>query len=227
MTPLLQLRGVHKSFARTTALRGVSLDVAAGEVVAVTGPSGSGKSTLLHCATGVLRPEAGDVTFDGRRLDEMNEAERTRLRRREIGLVLQFGQLVPELTALQNAALPLILDGRDRAVARTAAMAWLERLGIEHVAAHVPAELAGGESQRVALARALITAPRLVCADEPTGALDTVAGETVLSELLASVRETGASLMVVTHDNRVAARADREVVLHDGAVAAGQPAASS
>jgi putative ABC transport system ATP-binding protein len=227
MNHLLELRGLHKSFARTAALRGVSLDVQPGEVVAVTGPSGSGKSTLLHCAAGVLVPEAGSVTFDGQRLDELDESARTRLRRREIGLVLQFGQLVPELTAVQNAALPLLLDGTDRRTARTAALAWLERLGVVEVADQVPAELSGGESQRVAVARALVTGPRLVCADEPTGALDTVAGEVVLTELLAAVREAHSSLLVVTHDNRVAARADREVVLRDGSLATGQPVEAS
>ena len=226
MNHLLELRGLHKSFARTEALRGVSLDVQPGEVVAVTGPSGSGKSTLLHCAAGVLVPEAGSVTFAGQRLDELDESARTRLRRREIGLVLQFGQLVPDLTAVQNAALPLLLDGTDRRTARTAALAWLERLGVVDVADQVPAELSGGESQRVAVARALVTGPRLVCADEPTGALDTVAGEVVLTELLAAVRDASASLLVVTHDNRVAARADREVVLRDGSLASGQPVAS-
>ena len=226
MNHLLELRDLHKSFARTEALRGVSLDVQPGEVVAVTGPSGSGKSTLLHCAAGVLVPEAGSVTFAGQRLDELDESARTRLRRREIGLVLQFGQLVPDLTAVQNAALPLLLDGTDRRTARTAALAWLERLGVADVADQVPAELSGGESQRVAVARALVTGPRLVCADEPTGALDTVAGEVVLTELLAAVRDASASLLVVTHDNRVAARADREVVLRDGSLASGQPVAS-
>jgi putative ABC transport system ATP-binding protein len=174
----------------------------------------------------VLVPEAGSVTFAGQRLDELDESARTRLRRREIGLVLQFGQLVPDLTAVQNAALPLLLDGTDRRTARTAALAWLERLGVAEVADQVPAELSGGESQRVAVARALVTGPRLVCADEPTGALDTVAGEVVLTELLAAVRDASASLLVVTHDNRVAARADREVVLRDGSLAIGQPVAS-
>ncbi|WP_426247620.1 ABC transporter ATP-binding protein [Nocardioides sp. LHG3406-4] len=227
MTHLLKLRGVHKSFAHTEALRGVSLEVQRGEVVAVTGPSGSGKSTLLHCAAGVLVPESGAVTFDGQRLDELDEAARTRLRRREIGLVLQFGQLVPELTAVQNAALPLLLDGTDRRTARTAALGWLERLGVAEVADQVPAELSGGQAQRVAVARALVTGPRIVCADEPTGALDTVATEVVLTQLLAAVRDAGSALLVVTHDNRVAARADREVVLHDGALVGGQSVARS
>lgn len=226
MNHLLELRGLHKSFARTEALRGVSLEVSPGEVVAVTGPSGSGKSTLLHCAAGVLVPEAGSVSFDGRRLDELDEAGRTRLRRREIGLVLQFGQLVPELTAVDNAALPLLLDGTDRRTARTAALAWLDRLGVADVADEVPGELSGGEAQRVAVARALVTGPRLVCADEPTGALDTVSAEVVLTQLLHAVRESGTALLVVTHDNRVAARADREVVLRDGSLSSGQTVAA-
>lgn len=218
MTSLLTLRAVHKSFARTEALRGVSLDLDEGETLAVSGPSGSGKSTLLHCAAGVLRPESGEVSFAGRRLDELGEADRTRLRRREIGLVLQFGQLVPELTVVQNVGLPLLLDNTERGVAHRAALGWLERLGVDGLADQVPAELSGGEAQRVAVARALITGPRLVCADEPTGALDTVGGESVLGHLFQAVRETGAALLVVTHDNRVAARADREVVLRDGTV---------
>jgi putative ABC transport system ATP-binding protein len=218
MTALLQARSVHKSFARTEALRGVSVEVQAGETVAVTGPSGSGKSTLLLCLAGILRPEAGEVVYDGRRLDLMGEAERTRLRRREIGVVLQFGQLAPELTAVQNVALPLLLDRHDRASASRAALAWLERLGAVDLADQVPGELSGGEAQRVAVARALVTGPRVVFADEPTGALDTVAGEQVLGQLLGAVRDTGATLVMVTHDNRVAARANREIVLRDGAV---------
>ncbi len=221
MNALLLAENVHKSFARTPALRGASLSVEAGETVAVTGASGSGKSTLLHCLTGVLRPESGSVAFDGRQLEKLSEKDHTLLRRREIGLVLQFGQLVPELTAVQNVALPLLLERHDRASAEAAARAWLERLGALDVADQLPGELSGGQSQRVAVARALVTGPRLVCADEPTGALDTLAGEEVLGALLGAVRETGAALVVVTHDNRVAARADREVVLRDGVVVSG------
>jgi putative ABC transport system ATP-binding protein len=217
-TALLQARAVRKSFARTEALRGVSLEVDAGETVAVTGPSGSGKSTLLLCLAGILRPEAGEIVYDGQRLDRLGEAERTRLRRRQVGVVLQFGQLVPELTAAENVAVPLLLDGHDRAVSRRAALGWLDRLGAPDVAEQTPNELSGGQAQRVAVARALVTGPRIVFADEPTGALDSVAGEQVLERLLTSVRDAGATLVVVTHDNRVAARADREIVLRDGRV---------
>lgn len=220
MTVLLEARALRKAFVRTEALRGVSMEVGSGETVAITGPSGSGKSTLMLCLAGVLRPDGGEVVYDGQRLDRLGETERTRLRRREMGIVLQFGQLVPELTAVQNVALPLLLEKATRGSARRAALAALERLGVENVASQVPAELSGGQAQRVAVARALVTRPRVVLADEPTGSLDTVAGDQVLAQLLAAVRDTGAALVMVTHENRVAARADREIVLRDGSLAA-------
>lgn len=215
---LLDAQAVHKSYGRTQALRGASLSVAKGEVVAITGPSGSGKSTLLLCAAGVLRPESGRISFAGRALADMSETERTTLRRREFGLVLQFGQLVPELSAMQNVALPLLLERHGKASAYTAARGWLERLGAESLADARPGELSGGEAQRVAVARALVTGPRLIFADEPTGALDTVNGEQVLQILLKVAAESEASVVIVTHDFRVAARADREILLRDGNV---------
>jgi putative ABC transport system ATP-binding protein len=213
---LLDARNLHKSYGRSEALRGASLSVVAGEVVAITGPSGSGKSTLLLCAAGVLRPESGRVTFAGQHLDDLGEADRSRLRRRDFGLVLQFGQLVPEMTAVQNVALPLLLDRHDKASSFTAARSWLERLDALDLADARPGEMSGGESQRVAIARALVSGPRVIFADEPTGALDTVNGEQVLKVLHEVSRETSASLVIVTHDNRVAAGADREIVLRDG-----------
>ena len=214
---ILSARGVEKSFGRTQALRGVSLDLARGEVLAVTGPSGGGKSTLLHCLSGILSPEAGEIVYDGQRFDDLTEAPRTWLRRREFGIVFQFGQLVPELTVEQNVVLPLLLEGHDRSEAHTQARAWLDRLDVGKLAAVLPGELSGGEAQRAALARALVTGPQVVFADEPTGALDTVGGEALLDVLLSASRERGASVVLVTHDNRVAAHADREVVLVDGA----------
>jgi putative ABC transport system ATP-binding protein len=220
---LLAAHAVRKAFGRTEALRGATLSIGDGEVVAVTGPSGSGKSTLLMCLAGVLRPEAGRVEYGGRRLDELSERDRTKLRRREFGLVLQFGQLVPELTAAQNVALPLLFERHERAAATRSALAWLERLGADDLAAARPSELSGGEAQRVAIARALVTGPRVIFADEPTGALDTVAGDQVLNALLTAARASYASVVLVTHDNRVAAHADREIVLCDGVV---EPAAS-
>ncbi|MDP9820639.1 ABC transporter ATP-binding protein [Nocardioides massiliensis] len=216
---LIEARGLHKAYGRTEALRGVSIDVAAAERVAITGPSGSGKSTLLLSLAGILRPEAGEIRYAGTRLDDLSEAARTRLRRREFGVVLQFGQLVPELTALQNVALPLMLERHDRASADRLARSWLERLDAAGLADAVPGELSGGEAQRVAVARALVTSPRVVFADEPTGALDTVSGEALLIALYDAAKEADAAVVTVTHDNRVAARADREVRLVDGVVA--------
>lgn len=215
---LIEARGLRKAYGRTEALRGVGLEVGDGEVLAITGPSGSGKSTLLLCLAGILRPEAGEIRFAGARLDDLGEAERTRLRRREFGVVLQFGQLVPELTAAQNVALPLLLERRDRAAALRVALGWLERLGAADLGEALPGELSGGEAQRVAAARALVTSPRVVFADEPTGALDTVAGDQLLETLLSAARETDATVVLVTHENRVAARADREVRLRDGVI---------
>ncbi|HTW17356.1 MAG TPA: ABC transporter ATP-binding protein [Nocardioides sp.] len=214
--PLLSGLELRKSFGSTTALNGASIEVRAGEIVAVTGPSGSGKSTLLHCLAGVLVPEVGTLTYRGSRLDHLPADERTRLRRVEFGLVLQFGLLVPELTALENVALPLLLERRRRTDARAAAMHWLDRLGVGDVAQSRADQMSGGQAQRVAIARALVTGPQVVFADEPTGALDTLTGERTLEVLLGAVRETGAALVVVTHDNRVAAHAEREVVLRDG-----------
>jgi len=217
--PVLEARALRKAYGRTEALRGASLAVGGGEIVAVTGASGSGKSTLLLCLAGVVRPEVGSVTYDGTRLNDLTEGQRTRLRRREIGLVLQFGQLVPELTAEQNVALPLLLEKRSRRSATTSARVGLERLGALQVAAATPGEMSGGEQQRVAVARALVTSPTVILADEPTGSLDTVSGEQLLTALLDEARSTAAAVVMVTHDNRVAARADREVRLRDGAVA--------
>jgi putative ABC transport system ATP-binding protein len=215
---VLEARNVEKAFGRTQALRGVSLSLRPGEILAVTGPSGSGKSTLLLCLSGVLRPQAGQITYAGTRLDELSESERTKLRRRQFGLVLQFGQLVPELTAIQNVALPFLLERHDASAARTAARSWLERLGAADIADAMPGELSGGEAQRVATARALVTGPQIVFADEPTGALDTTGGEEVLGALLSSARDRGTAVVLVTHDNKVAAHAGREIVLRDGNV---------
>ena len=219
-THVLELTGVEHAYRRTVALRGVSLAVGADEVVAVTGPSGCGKSTLLHVAAGILRPQAGGVRLVGEDLDALDEAARTRLRRRRVGIVLQFGQLVPELSALDNVALPLLLEGHEPPAARTAAAEWLERAGLDAGHGTFAAELSGGQAQRVAVARALVTGPAVIFADEPTGSLDSVGGEQLLELLLGAARERGAAVVLVTHDNLVAARADREVRLRDGAVAA-------
>jgi putative ABC transport system ATP-binding protein len=221
MTALLSGRGLRMSFGLTQALRGADLTVAEGEVLAVTGPSGSGKSTLLHCLSGILRPDGGEVTFDGRRVDRMSDGERTRLRRTEFGFVFQSGQLVPELPVVENVALPLLLAGRSRQRAIGEARAWLPRLGLAEVGDRFPGEIAGGQSQRVAVARALVAAPRVVFADEPTGALDSVAGDQVMELLVSAARERGAGVVLVTQEPRVAAYADRRATVRDGRT--GQP----
>ena len=216
--PVLSLEGIEHAYQRTVALRGVSMTVEPAEIVAVTGPSGCGKSTLLHAAAGIIRPQRGAVTVLGQDLASLDETERTQLRRRSIGIVLQFGQLVPDVPVLDNVALPLMFNGEGRLLARRAAEEWLARVGVDGERDAVPAELSGGETQRVALARALITGPSLILADEPTGAMDTIGGETLLELLLDNARERGSSVVLVTHDNVVASRADREVRLRDGAV---------
>nr|WP_228532585.1 ABC transporter ATP-binding protein [Micromonospora sp. ANENR4] len=214
----MQARGVVRAYGHTPALRGVTLDVAEGEILAVTGPSGCGKSTLLHCLAGILRPDAGQVTWRGERIDTWPEAARSRLRRTEFGVLFQFGQLVAELTAAENVALPLLLAGTGRRAARTAALSWLDRLGVADVADVRPGEMSGGQQQRCALSRALVTEPRVIFADEPTGALDTLAGEQVLTQLVRLAREQRSTVVLVTHEPRIAAYADREVSLRDGMV---------
>ena len=196
----------------------MTLDVAEGEIVAVTGPSGCGKSTLLHCLAGILRPDAGEVLYREHRLDTLSERMRSRLRRTEFGVLFQFGQLVAELTAAENVALPLLLAGTGRREARGAALAWLERLGVADLADSRPGEMSGGQQQRCAVARALVTEPRVLFADEPTGALDSLTSEQLLGQLVRLAREQRTTVVLVTHDAQVAAYADREVALRDGAV---------
>jgi putative ABC transport system ATP-binding protein len=222
MTVILEGVALRKRFGLTEALRGADLAVRAGEVVAVMGPSGSGKSTLLHCLAGILRPDDGSVVFDGRRVDTLSDRQRTLLRRGAFGFVFQFGQLVPELTAMENVAAPLLLAGQRRRPAIAAAQAWFERLALTGLQGRLPGELSGGQAQRVAVARALIGRPRLVFADEPTGALDTAAGDDVMELLVTSVREQDAAAVVVTHEPRVAAFADRTVLVQDGLVDAAE-----
>src|SRR5215469_1627855 len=217
---LVEARDVAKSFGQTAALRGASVAVSQGEILAIMGPSGSGKSTLLHCLAGIFTPDQGEVWFDGRRLDTLDEAERTRLRRTVFGFVFQFGQLVPELTAADNVALPLLLNRVRRRTAYKSADVWLDRLGIGDKAANRTGELSGGEAQRVAVARALALGPKVIFADEPTGSLDSLTGEKVMDLLTGLSREAGTTVVLVTHDARVAAYADRVVIVRDGLVSA-------
>jgi putative ABC transport system ATP-binding protein len=215
---LLEAKNVVFSFGETPALRGASFSVKRGEIVAVMGPSGSGKSTLLHCLAGILVPDSGEVWFEDRRIDTLREKERSRLRRDRFGFVFQFGQLVPELSAEENVALPLLLGGTHRDEALCAARSWFERLDLEGMERHRTGEMSGGQSQRVALARGLVAQPDVLFADEPTGSLDSLNGELVMGLLTRAAREQGSTVILVTHEPRVAAYADREVIVRDGRV---------
>ena len=194
------------------------MDLRRGENLAVTGPSGSGKSTLMLCLAGILTPDAGEVTFDGRTISQENESQRSQLRRSEFGVLFQFGQLVPELTAVENVALPLLLAGRNRSAAETAATNWLDRFAIADLAGSRPVEMSGGQAQRVAAARAMVTEPTVLFADEPTGALDALAGDQVMTEIVRVAREASTSVVIITHDATVAAYGDREIVIRDGMI---------
>ncbi len=217
--PLVVAAGLQKHFGDTAALAGVDVSIMAGEVVAILGPSGSGKSTLLLCLAAILAPDGGDVRYQGRSLLELSDGARTRLRRGEFGFVFQFGQLVPELTALDNVALPLLLGGVQRRGAVQKAEQVLAALEVESVAGQRAGEMSGGQSQRVAVARALVTEPNVIFADEPTGSLDSSNGEIVMELLVGAARARGTSVVLVTHEARVAAYADREIVIRDGRVA--------
>ena len=215
---LIEARDVVLSYGPTPALRGASVSAAAGEIVAVMGPSGSGKTTLLHCLAGILVPESGEIWFDGRRVDTMSETARSALRRDRFGFVFQFGHLVPELTAIENAALPLMLGGARPRQALDQARGWFAELSLDGLEQRRSGELSGGQGQRVALARALAVRPEVLFADEPTGSLDSLAGQQVMDLLTAAARKQGSTVILVTHDARVAAYADRQVIVRDGQV---------
>ncbi|MFI8002207.1 ABC transporter ATP-binding protein [Streptomyces sp. NPDC086010] len=213
---LLSARDLRKSYGPTHALDGASFSVHPGEVVAVMGPSGSGKSTLLHCLAGIVTPDSGSVTYDGRELSALSDAERSALRRSDFGFVFQFGQLVPELTCLENVALPLRLGGTRRKEAERTARRWMEHLEVDDLASQRPGEVSGGQGQRVAVARALVASPKVIFADEPTGALDSLNGERVMRLLTESARTANTAVVIVTHEARVAAYSDRDIVVRDG-----------
>lgn len=222
---LVTAEALTKRFGETVALDGLSLQVAPGEILALLGPSGSGKSTLLLCLAGILRPDSGVVRYKGRLLSDIPDNALTELRRAEFGFVFQFGHLVPDLTAVENVSLPLRLGGEPRVLAEERALSLLGQLEVEDRASKRVGEMSGGQAQRVAVARALIGTPKVIFADEPTGSLDSLNGELVMRLLLAAARERGTTVLLVTHEPRVAAYADREVVVRDGRLAeyAGMP----
>lgn len=220
--PVLSAAGLVKRYGETTALDDVNLTVRSGESVAIMGASGSGKTTLLHVLAGITVPDAGDVRFTGRSgpvaVPQLSDAERSRLRREEFGFVFQQGFLLPELTAAENVALPLLMNGAKKDAAREHSLGWLAALGLAGMEDRRPGQLSGGQAQRVAIARAQATGASVTFADEPTGALDSVTSDEVMTALLQSTTGQRRSLVVVTHDESVAARCSRVVRMRDGRV---------
>lgn len=215
---MLELNDITKSFTQQRVLEGISLTVGGGESVAIMGPSGSGKSTLLHCMSGVLVPDDGQVLFDGRDVAAMSDAERSRLRLENFGFIFQDGQLLPELTATENVALPQIMRGVPRSQAHDEAIDMLTRLGLGAYVDRYPGQLSGGQGQRVAIARALAGPPSVVFADEPTAALDQATGHEVMQQIVAIAQKFGVTLVLVTHDPKIADWCSRRVEIRDGLI---------
>ena len=215
---MLELRDITKSFPQQRVLEGISLTVSDGESVAIMGPSGYGKSTLLHCMSGVLVPDQGEVLFDGHDVAAMSDAERSRLRLEHFGFIFQDGQLLPELTATENVALPQIMRGVPRSQAHDEAIDMLTRLGLGAYVDRYPGQLSGGQGQRVAIARALAGPPSVVFADEPTAALDQATGHEVMQQIVAVCQKFGVALVVVTHDPKIADWCSRRVEIRDGLI---------
>ncbi len=226
--PLLKVLDVRKEYGASkdrasdrrgvAALRGISIEVDAGDTVAVMGPSGCGKSTLLHLIGAMDRPTSGDVRLDGRCIGDLSDTELAELRRRDLGFVFQFFNLLPSLTVRENVALPLVLEGRERRLVHARTDELLERVGLARRAEHYPAELSGGEMQRVAIARAVAGEPRLVLADEPTGSLDSEHGRDIMRLLSDLNRDLGVTLIVATHNADVARFAKRRILMRDGRI---------
>jgi lipoprotein-releasing system ATP-binding protein len=218
----LRLAGIRKSFAMARGalevLRGATVEVGRGEVVALLGPSGAGKSTLLHIAGLLESPDTGDVTIAGRHCAGLSDGERTAIRRETVGFVYQFHNLLPEFSALDNVAMPQLVAGKSHGAAHDRARDLLTRLGLGERLDHYPAQLSGGEQQRVAIARAMANRPKVLLADEPTGNLDETTSDAVFAEMLNVIREGGVGALIATHNAALAARMDRRIILHNGVV---------
>ena len=215
---IISAKNIKKSYGQTSVLHGVSLDVKQGEVLAIMGPSGSGKSTLLHSLAAIIPVDSGEILFGGRNIGKFSDNKRSILRRTAFGFVFQFSQLVPELTVIDNVALPLLLNGVSRNKAYTEAKKWLEAVGLADKHESTPGEISGGQMQRVAIARGMVVRPKILFADEPTGSLDSLTSEHVMELFIKTAKDNGMTVIMVTHEPSIAAYADREIVVRDGQI---------
>lgn len=215
---IISAKNIKKSYGKTEILHGVSLDVKQGEVLAIMGPSGSGKSTLLHSLAAIISVDSGEIMFDDRNIAKLNDNKRSILRRTAFGFVFQFSQLVPELTVIDNVALPLLLNGVNRNKAYKEAKKWLGEVGLTDKHESTPGEISGGQAQRVAIARAMVVQPKILFADEPTGSLDSLNSEHVMELFIKTAKDHGTTVIMVTHEPSIAAYADREIVVRDGQI---------
>lgn len=218
IAPIISAKNIKKSYGQAEVLHGVSLDVNPGEVLAIMGPSGSGKSTLLHSLAAIISVDSGEIMFSGRNIGKLSDNKRSILRRTAFGFVFQFSQLVPELTAVDNVALPLLLNGVNRAKAYASAKKWLDAVDLTDKYHSTPSELSGGQMQRVAIARAMVVQPKILFADEPTGSLDSLSSEQIMELFIKTAKEHGTTVIMVTHEPSIAAYADREIVVRDGQI---------
>ncbi len=218
VTTIISAKNIKKSYGKTEILHGVSLDVKQGEVLAIMGPSGSGKSTLLHSLAAIISVDSGEIILDGRNIGKLSDNKRSILRRTVFGFVFQFSQLVPELTVIDNVALPLLLNGVNRNEAYTEAKKWLGGVGLTDKYESTPGEISGGQAQRVAIARAMVVQPKILFADEPTGSLDSLNSEHVMELFIKTAKDHGTTVIMVTHEPSIAAYADREIVVRDGQI---------
>ncbi len=218
VSTIISANNINKSYGQTSVLHGVSLGVSQGEVLAIMGPSGSGKSTLLHSLAAIIAIDSGEILFDGQDIGKLNDNKRSILRRTAFGFVFQFSQLVPELSVIDNVALPLLLNGVSRNKAYKEAEKWLTEVGLIEKHESTPGEISGGQAQRVAIARAMVVQPKVLFADEPTGSLDSLNSEHVMELFIKTARDHGTTVVMVTHEPSIAAYADREIVVRDGQI---------
>lgn len=219
---IIKAKNIKKSYGKNQVLHGISLEVESGEILAIMGPSGSGKSTLLHSLAAIISIDGGEIIYDGKNIESFSDNKRSILRRTDFGFVFQFSQLVPELNVIDNVALPLLLNGENRKTAYEKAKNWLEVVGLGDKTQSMSGEISGGQAQRVAIARAMVTNPKILFADEPTGSLDSLNSENVMELFVETAKKHKTTVIMVTHEPSIAAYADREIVVRDGLIAGGK-----